>query len=359
MSKRCFWVAYDIDRVAAFILGRPVGIPDDCIDAEVGLFSNLNFRPLTPRIKLPLDINDEHINALGLLQNARASPDESPTSMTGAIHVIKLRQLWSKIGNNIYPTITKSLMSQETAKKPLIDQLADELQEWYVNIPLPHSTGGPVALSVFASREWFRLAYDHSILLLYRHWITHRPPPGEEESVEQALESCLKKAEEICFLYRRLFQYQSLQFTWGSLHILFLGGLTYLYCIWRSARLREAVKKMDVINACMACNTALVIIAERWNKATPYRDIFEVLSEKTIGLVCGDERMPQGDHFATASTRSRGGPADSQPLEDWILEIGARDMPAESEWFVQELLQGMGNTQPDDPRETQPSPLNM
>jgi hypothetical protein len=36
MSKRCFWVAYDIDRVAAFILGRPVGIPDELIDAEVG-----------------------------------------------------------------------------------------------------------------------------------------------------------------------------------------------------------------------------------------------------------------------------------------------------------------------------------
>jgi hypothetical protein len=35
MSKRCFWVAYDIDRVAAFILGRPVGVPDELIDAEV------------------------------------------------------------------------------------------------------------------------------------------------------------------------------------------------------------------------------------------------------------------------------------------------------------------------------------
>jgi hypothetical protein len=35
MLKRCFWVAYDIDRVAAFILGRPVGIPEDSIDVEV------------------------------------------------------------------------------------------------------------------------------------------------------------------------------------------------------------------------------------------------------------------------------------------------------------------------------------
>lgn len=37
MSKRCFWVAYDIDRVAAFTLGRPVGIPDGSIDVEVRL----------------------------------------------------------------------------------------------------------------------------------------------------------------------------------------------------------------------------------------------------------------------------------------------------------------------------------
>ncbi|KAM5348617.1 hypothetical protein ACJ41O_008441 [Fusarium nematophilum] len=339
MSRRCFWVAYDIDRVASFILGRPVGIPDDCIDAE-----------------LPLDIDDEHINALGLLQNPRASPDEPPTNMTGAIHVIKLRRLWSKIGNNIYPTITKSSMSQEVAKKPLIDQLAEELEEWHANIPSPPDIAGLDPLSVFSSRDWFRLAYDHSVLLLYRYWITHRPPPGEEGSVEQALQACSQKAKEICLLYRRLFQHQSMQFTWGSLHILFLGGLTYLYCIWKSARVRQAAKKMDVINTCMACNTALVIIAERWNKATPYRDIFEVLSEKTIGLVCGDEWRPAGEGAAavTAASQGGGGP-DSQPLEDWIMELGASDMPTESEWFVQELLQGMKNTQSDNTTERPPS----
>ncbi|RSL43369.1 hypothetical protein CEP54_015117 [Fusarium duplospermum] len=341
MSKRCFWVAYDIDRVASFILGRPVGIPDDCIDAE-----------------LPLDINDEQINALGLLQSPRASPDEPPTNMTGAIHVIKLRRLWSKIGNSIYPTITKCSLIQEVAKKPLIDQLDKELENWHAEIPQPPDTAGLDPLSVFASREWFKLAYDHSVLLLYRYWITHKPPPGEEESVEHALETCSQKAREICLLYRRLFQYQSMQFTWGSLHILFLGGLTYLYCIWKSARVRQAAKKMDVINTCMACNTALVIIAERWSKATPYRDIFEVLSEKTIGLVCGDEWRPQGGNSAVLPT-SHLGAVDSQPLEDWIMELGASDMPTESEWFVQQLLQGMRNTQTDITAEVPPTSLDM
>lgn len=35
MAKRCFWVAYDIDRVASFVLGRPTAISDQAIDAEV------------------------------------------------------------------------------------------------------------------------------------------------------------------------------------------------------------------------------------------------------------------------------------------------------------------------------------
>ncbi|KAF4339738.1 transcription activator acu-15 [Fusarium beomiforme] len=325
MSKRCFWVAYDIDRVASFILGRPVGIPDDCIDAE-----------------LPLDIDDDKINALGLLQNPRSSIDEPPTSMTGAIHVIKLRRLWSRIGNTIYPAIAQSPNSQEVAKKPLIDQLRAELEAWHNDIPRAPDTPGLDPLTVFASREWFRLAYDHSILLLYRYWITHKAPPGEEESVEEALECCAQKAKELCVLYRRLLQSQSLQFTWGSLHILFLGGLTYLYCIWKSSRVRQASKRMDIINTCMACNTTLVIIAERWSKAVPYRDIFEVLSEKTISLICGDNSQPRGEN-ETSREPDQNQILDTRPLEDWILEIGTDDIPTDSEWFVQELLQGMTN----------------
>jgi hypothetical protein len=35
MAKRCFWVSYDIDRVASFVLGRPTAISDHAIDTEV------------------------------------------------------------------------------------------------------------------------------------------------------------------------------------------------------------------------------------------------------------------------------------------------------------------------------------
>lgn len=42
ISKRCFWVAYDIDLVASLILGRPAGISDNAIDVEVLLREPVN-----------------------------------------------------------------------------------------------------------------------------------------------------------------------------------------------------------------------------------------------------------------------------------------------------------------------------
>ncbi|KZL72421.1 transcriptional activator protein Acu-15, partial [Colletotrichum tofieldiae] len=155
MSKRCFWVAYDIDRVVAFTLGRPVGIPDDSIDVE-----------------MPLDIDDENITSGGLMSSPRASPTGTPTLMTGFIHAIKLRRLWTKISDNLYPPTTRQCVC---GQKATVESLRQELDEWRENTPdqLNYSRSHP--LSVFTSRSWFQLAYDHSILLLYRHHMVGSP----------------------------------------------------------------------------------------------------------------------------------------------------------------------------------------
>jgi hypothetical protein len=330
MSKRCFWVAYDIDRVAAFILGRPVGIPDDSIDVE-----------------LPLDLEDEYITTEGLLKEPRTL-SEPPTYMTGAIHVIKLRQLWSKFADNLYPTTTKPVMPHSTTRHVLAGHLRQELEEWHAKIPETVDIFRSHPLSVFASKAWFQLAYDHSVLLLYRHYITFVPQPGEEESVEKAFEECATRSREVCLLYRSLYQRSSIQFTWGSLHILFVGGLTYLYCLWKSLRVRERARQSDVINTCMACNTVLVIIAERWSQAATYRDIFETLSEKTISMICSDypQDLPAANDLADFGLDySADQPAVSQ---EWIVGLGDLPVPNESEWFVHELIQGMTEFQQPD-----------
>ncbi|KAL4940185.1 fungal-specific transcription factor domain-containing protein [Aspergillus oleicola] len=312
MLKRCFWVAYDIDRVTASILGRPVGIPEDWIDVE-----------------LPADIDDEDITSTKFSSAARTTATDPPTLMTGALHVIQLRRLWAKFSDRLYSKASHSSINIQT-RETAVKSLREELEQWRSSLPSQVDFAQSNPLSVFASSEWFRLAYDHSILLLYRPFITSSEQGDrinedyfdgnlryDEEIVNLAFDECAKCARDICLHYRRLYQSSSVQFTWGSVHILFLGGLTYLYCLWRSQRVREKTKQTDVVSTCLACSTVLVIIAERWKLATSYRDLFETLSQKTISMMC------------------------EPTLQDWINN-GLDDMaaPDESGWFVQ-LLQGL------------------
>lgn len=328
MSRRCFWVAYDIDRVAACILGRPVGIPDDAIDVE-----------------MPLDLEDEYIARDGLRKEPRSSPDDPPTYMTGAIHVIRLRRLWSKIASNLYQTASTEAPPRRMTERLVVDHLRQELEDWYASIPDPIDDPGS-SLSVFASQSWFKIAYDHSILLLYRHQITI---PGHEENVEQAFADCAHRAREMCLLYRKLYQSPTIQFTWGSLHILFVGGMTYLYCLWKSAKVRLDSRQSDVISTCMACNTVLIVIAERWSQATPYRDAFETLSERTIDMIC-NERSAASDFNSyrsdTGSTQPQGIPAALS--QGWDMGLNDLSVPHETEWLFNELLQGMRDFQQPD-----------
>lgn len=378
ISKRCFWVAYDIDRVAAFTLGRPLGIPEDSIDVE-----------------LPLDIDDENITATtGLTCPPRSQATDPPTLMTGAIHAIKLRRLWTQLSDHLYPT-RRGQCTNDCVNRNTFESLRTRLEEWRASAPdyPDHSTSRP--LSVFASKSWFRLAYDHSILLLYRHYMV--PPPSNNdqsimsptqvprgsrashnndgENVDAVLEECFLSAKDICLTYRRIYQSSSVQFTWGSLHHLFLGGLTYLFCLWRSARIRAKTKQSDIITTCLACSTVLIIIAERWNLATSYRDIFEALSQKTIAMVCdggpnnnnnnnnnsnnltttntadtcgnninNSKSTPTGTVFADAQTHlERQTPSDPSAayLEDWSMGLDDLTIPQESEWLIQELLRGV------------------
>lgn len=270
--------------------------------------------------------------------------------MTSMLHVTRLRRLWAKFSENLY---MKSPY-EEGVRKTTVQHLRRELDDWQASLPAQLNISRSHPLSVFASSEWFQLAYDHSILLLYRPYITSTvsqtgpfsdrhgvTSSDEQETIDRAFEECSVRAREICLLYRRLYQSSSIQFTWGSLHILFLGGLTYLYCLWRSKRVREMTRQTDVVSTCMACSTVLVIIAERWNLATSYRDLFQTLSERTTSMVLGNGNLEPSQRPSTEPQLGFGLPESPEGhLQDWIMNLHEMSIPQESEWLVQDLLQG-------------------
>ncbi|CAH0021253.1 unnamed protein product [Clonostachys rhizophaga] len=320
ISKRCFWVAYDIDRMISFYLGRPIGISDDWIDVE-----------------LPLDLDDQCISATRISHEMKTTPT---TMITGALHMIKLRKIWTVISTTVYSPVQQSSDTTLHPKRLRTESISQEIDQWYRSSPIYPPCPSLNPMSVYATSDWFWLANAHTVLILYRYWLVHDPASTDDPFIDRAFCICQTTSQQMCFKYRKLFRTPNLQFTWNLVHVLFLAGITYIYCIWKSPKLRRETRHIDVVNTCVACHTVLVIVAERWPHAAGIRSIFEFLWEKTIELVYGEEgaRRP----LQAGQEREEG---DVQPhmMQDWLIGLEDTAFSQDSDHLLLELLGEVGD----------------
>ncbi|KAJ5214941.1 hypothetical protein N7468_010620 [Penicillium chermesinum] len=257
MQKRVFWCAYGIDCDAAIKLGRPLCLSLHEVDVE-----------------FPLDVNDTDLSDSSHdlpLRNPHLDP---PSTVTIAIHVFRLRCLWARIHASLYSdTNTTSPHSRATQ----IDVLRKDLDTWLQTAP--PTPPRPNALSIFAKKEWFELNHAYSILFLYRGML------ASKDSDERIFRECSAAAATICHEYRRQYIGRPVNYTWGSVYTLFLAGLTYLHCLWSCAGVRDSAKFHEISSTCTDCLMVLVVIAERWKGAAPYRDILDTLANRTMAAV--------------------------------------------------------------------------
>ncbi|KAJ5157920.1 uncharacterized protein N7482_009020 [Penicillium canariense] len=262
LRKRVFWCAYGLDCSSAITLGRPLGIAYEDVDVEY-----------------PMDIDDFHLTNTSIYETPQTSSPEPTTNMSRAIHTFRLRRIWARIHTALYSDSRLHSPANSTYHDPIHD-LRVQLDNWLASTPRITSHVGP-SLSVFSSTDWFDLTYNHSILLLYRGLLTD----STRRCADKYFIECMQAAEKVCQGYRRQYMGTSTSFTWGSLHLLVLAGLTYLHCIWTSARARETVRQDKVSSTCTDCTIVLVLMAERWEAAGPYRDIFQVLASRTMTMM--------------------------------------------------------------------------
>jgi hypothetical protein len=131
IRKRIWWTVYNLDRHYAFTLGRPLWIADEEIDQT-----------------LPLDVDCEstlvglvgrHEADTGVPQPKRnvapgsTTNDEHPvSSMTSAIHIIRLRQLESKIQRELF-----ALNSSLRLRPAVVQKLLEDIESWKLGRPRP------------------------------------------------------------------------------------------------------------------------------------------------------------------------------------------------------------------------------
>ena len=151
--------------------------------------------------------------------------------------------------------------------------------------------------------------------MLYRGQITNSNHAAETVVIE-----CLNAAEDICHGYRRLYvgnREKPVNYTWGSLHVLFTAGLTYLHCLWNFPNVRDGVRHENMINTCMDCTRVLVVMSQRWDSVAPYHDIFEALSTRTISMMLDKNQAQQTDLHPTMVSNG----LDADDLTEWMSGI--------------------------------------
>ncbi|KAF5640181.1 positive regulator of purine utilization [Fusarium sp. NRRL 25303] len=272
LQKRAFWSAYVMECSAAVMLGRPLSLHYQEIDAE-----------------FPLDIKETQISSAGIYSSPRSLPTEPPTMMTHAIHGFRIRALIGRIQTTLYSDGT---LRDVIIRPALTEHLSDELEEWYTARPPPMIPPDGGALSFFVSADWYEANYNYAVLQLFRPQITDTKTPASDEIFLK----CLNTSKQTCHIFRRQYFGKPMAYTWSALHELFLAGLTYLYCLWMSPAARQVSRYDEVSNTCTDCTMVLVILAERWPEAAPFRNIFEVLASRTMTMMTdshqGKEVMP-------------------------------------------------------------------
>jgi hypothetical protein len=174
----------------------------------------------------------------------------------------------------------------------LVESFKEELKDWLNNAP-EQLASNQAHNNAFASPEWFLLMYHHSILLLHRHRLVLNDqefPPNPENS-RGAYMDCARSAESICSIYRQLYISQRLNDTWGALHVLFLGGMTFIHCLWADPETRAYFRLDKVAATCTSCIVVLAVMSEKWEAVKPYRDAFDMLSTATQTMLAESDKV--------------------------------------------------------------------
>ncbi|PLB46140.1 hypothetical protein P170DRAFT_415029 [Aspergillus steynii IBT 23096] len=311
-KKKCFWSLVALDRVVSLALGRPFAIQLEDIDIDLS-------------DGLPIDNQQETCSPAALSEYSRQ--DQIKTS--AFVYIVRYRLICGKISNALHRA--SRVKGDSVNLLEARDSLATELQEWYSGTAkLPLSPRDNQALnelptrggSCFLSEEWYRLLYHNGMLMLYR------PSPYlcDASHNSATLQHLFHSSREAIHLYSSLHRSRKLNYSWITMHTIFLAGLSYIYALRNHFQSIQAQATQpiltgtptitEVVNDTRACSKVLLAVAERQDIARNCSELFDRLSDALIT-----------DVFAAQSTST--GFLASTPVPHFTAEASSMNAPGE------------------------------
>ncbi|KAF5723331.1 transcription activator acu-15 [Fusarium mundagurra] len=276
-KRRCFWSLVALDRVTSLALGRPLALQLEDIDVDLP--------PSSTADQLPDDSSP--------LSSAPYGTPQYHAATSVFVHIVRYRLICGKIINALHRS-AKHVTFPNTSYEEMRTALARELQEWHTetaNLPLVKSdtAASPASGSSFRSEEWYRLLYHNGMLMLFR------PSPCLNDAAVNsfALQNIYDSAREAISLYASLHRSRKLNYSWITMHSVFLAGLSYIFALRhhfsgsepQRARLHTTPTINQVVNDTRACSKVLVAVSERWDLARNCSDLFDRLSDAVVADV--------------------------------------------------------------------------
>jgi hypothetical protein len=259
-------------RIVGITLGRPLAIHLDDIDVE-----------------LPSEEND-HLFAARLVDQVAIS---SINRTAIFIHITKYRILCGRIIKSLHGL--KRPGHDEIPICVLRDKLVADLESWREstrNLGLPdvdlHSTMSQDR-SCFRANEWYEMLYCNAMLFLFRP----SPMLADISRDSSSLQNIFSSAKQAITLYAYLHRSRKINYSWITLHSIFMAGLSYIYAVSRHFRERRRSpgggsmlasdpSAIEIVNDTRACSNVLVAVSERWNALRHCHEVFDRLSDAIL-----------------------------------------------------------------------------
>jgi hypothetical protein len=264
-----------MNRVVSFTLGRPAAIQDRDID-----------------VSLPSHLDDESFGIDRPIVQESQPGGNLGANVSPFLHLIRIRRLSGEILATFYSANQSTNVSAEE-KQAVRRRLHEDVIAWRNDTRLLNlaekQPGEGSYVSSFITPEWYNAVFNNALLLLYRPspYIPHPPATigfGDQGGGDHG--NLFSAAKATITAYSDLHRKRRLNYSWITLHGVFIAGLAYLYAVGRAikdgGRNMPIPDYLDVINDTRTCSNVLVAICERWNVARRSCELFNKLSSAVI-----------------------------------------------------------------------------